>query len=335
MKTRSGSTNADDRRIAPHREDALTERRPFRAMGTTIELVVEAEGASRALDAAEREFERLEQILSRFRPDSELATLNRRGSIEASHDLAEVVRLALRGRERSGGRFDPTVHDAVVAAGYDRTFDEVARDGEGVAAGARCGGDVVVRGERIELEPGFRLDLGGIGKGYAAERAAELLALAGPCLVSAGGDVAVRGLPACGAWAIAVDETLTLGLTRGGVATSGRDQRRWRRGGNELHHLIDPETGRPAGSDLLRVTAAGGDAVDAEILAKTLFLSGSEEALVAGVPSVLVLEDGRTLLAGGLEAAAAAVSPLSSAGRVRADGSGRARSRAGAFPPTS
>lgn len=306
MRTRSGS-NVHSGRSAPEHEGAVTERRSFRAMGTTIEVVVEAEGAARAFDAAEREFERLEQILSRFRPGSELATLNRLGSLEASHDLAEVVRLALRGRERSGGRFDPTVHDAVVAAGYDRTFDEVVRDGRGDADGARCGGDVVVRGDRIELEPGFRLDLGGIGKGYAAERAAELLALAGPCLVSAGGDVAVRGLPESGAWAIAVDETLTLGLTRGGVATSGRDQRRWRRDGKELHHLIDPRTGRPAETDLLRVTAAGGDAVDAEILAKTLFLSGSEAALLSRVPSVLVLEDGRTLLAGGLEAAVAAV----------------------------
>ena len=86
----------------------------------------------------------------------------------------------------------------------------------------------------------MRLDLGGIGKGFAAERVAELLALTGPSLVSAGGDVAVRGVPTEGTWAVAVDDTLTLGLTRGGLATSGRDRRRWRRGGVEQHHLIDP-----------------------------------------------------------------------------------------------
>lgn len=276
------------------------ERRAFHAMGTTIELVVEAEGAERALDAAEAEFERLEQVMSRFREDSELSQLNRDGALEASQDLAEVVALALQARERTAGRFDPTVHDALVGAGYDRTFDDVPADAEQGGAAAACGGGVGVDGRRITLEPGYRLDLGGIGKGFAAERAAALLALAGPCLVSAGGDVAVRGVPAAGTWAIAVDETITLGLTRGGVATSGRDRRRWRRAGAEQHHLIDPATGRPAATDLVHVTAVGADAVEAEVLAKTLFLAGSREALRAGVPAVLVTEDGRTLTAGGI-----------------------------------
>ena len=65
--------------------------------------------------------------MSRFRPDSELSQLNRDGAIDASHDLAEVVELALAARERTGGRFDPTIHDALVGAGYDRTFDDIRR----------------------------------------------------------------------------------------------------------------------------------------------------------------------------------------------------------------
>ena len=131
-----------------------------------------------------------------------------------------------------------------------------------------CGGEVTLTGRRIELGPGVKLDLGGIGKGFAAERVAEQLALTGPSLVSAGGDVAVRGVPTEGIWAVAVDDTLTLGLVRGGLATSGRDRRRWRRAGIEQHHLIDPATGRPSETDLVRVTAIGADGVDAEVLAK-------------------------------------------------------------------
>jgi FAD:protein FMN transferase len=278
------------------------ERRSFRAMGTTIELLVEAEDVGDAFDAVEDEFERLEQVMSRFREDSELSQLNRDGQLEASAALAEVVRLAVDARGRTGGRFDPTVHDALVEAGYDRTFDDVAADGEAAPRAARCGGAVTVEGQRIELEPGFRLDLGGIGKGYAAERAAELLALAGPCLVSAGGDVAVRGLPPAGVWTVAVDDRITLGLSRGGVATSGRDRRRWRRAGKDVHHLIDPRTGAPAETDLLRVTAVGDDAIDAEVLAKTLFLAGEDEARASTVAAVLVTGDGRTLFSRGLEA---------------------------------
>lgn len=276
-------------------------RRTFRAMGTEIELLVEAGDARDAFESVQAEFERLEQVMSRFRPDSELSQLNRDGSIDASPDMVEVVRLALSARDRTSGRFDPTVHDALVEAGYDRTFADVPPNGAAVSTGARCGGGVEMDGHRIELEPGYRLDLGGIGKGYAAERTVELLALAGPCLVSAGGDVAVRGLPATGIWSVAVDESVTLGLTEGGVATSGCDRRRWRRGGRELHHLIDPSTGAPAETDLVRVTAVGEDAVDAEILAKTLFLGGEREAAESSVPAVLVTADGRTRFSRGLE----------------------------------
>lgn len=272
----------------------------FHAMGTTFELAVEANEVDGAFAAAEVEVERLEQIMSRFRPDSELSRLNRDGSIDASQDLAEVIELALDARDRTGGRFDPTIHDALVGAGYDATFDDVDRDTEAPATTSPCGGGVTITGRRIELEPGFKLDLGGIGKGFAAERVAQLLALTGPSLVSAGGDVAVRGVPTEGTWAVGVDETLTLGLTRGGLATSGRDRRQWRRAGVEQHHLIDPSTGRPSETDLVRVTAIGHDAVDAEVLAKDLFLAGSEEALARDVPAVLVTVDGRTLRTGGL-----------------------------------
>jgi FAD:protein FMN transferase len=243
------------------------ERRVFHAMGTEIELLVDSDAAARELAAAEADFHRLEALFTRFRGDSELMQLNRAGTLDASPDLVRVVELALDARERTEGRFDPTVHDAVVAAGYDRNFAELA---DGALGEPRSGGgDVHVNRNRIELQPGVRLDLGGIGKGYAAERAAELLALAGPCLVNAGGDIAVRG----GAWLVGVDDT-TLELSRGGMATSGRDRRRWLRGGREQHHLIDPRTGAPAQTELLRVTVVAADAVEAEVQAKNVFLGG-------------------------------------------------------------
>ena len=277
------------------------QRHSFAAMGTTIELILDAEDAGGAFAAAEAEFERLEHVMSRFRPDSELSQLNAAGSLDASVDLVEVVRLAMDARDRSDGRFDATTHEAVVAAGYDRTFDRVAPEGPAEdEPNAACGGRVEIDGARISLSPGVRLDLGGIGKGFAAERAATMLAVAGPCLVSAGGDIAIRGVPAEGAWPIAVCDDLTLGLQRGGVATSGTEHRRWRRGGVERHHLIDPATGRPAVSDIVQVTAIGADAVDAEVLATSLFLGGSEEAAAADLPAVVLTSDGRRLVTGGI-----------------------------------
>lgn len=285
-------------------------RRRFEAMGTRIELILDATPsvlALQALAAAESDVRRLERLLSRFDPHSELSRLNARGTIVVGPELLDVTELALAARERTGGRFDPTVHDALVAAGYDRTFARVAmKSSAPPPAPGRCGGSVRVHRETstIELEPGVRLDLGGIAKGYAADRAARALADAGPCLVDAGGDMAFTGR----AWPVGVETpggTLTLELAAGGIATSGRDRRSWTRGGREQHHLIDPGTGRPAENDLLRVTVAAATAAEAEVHAKALFLAGAEAALEHAnryaLPAVLVTRDGRTLLAGGIE----------------------------------
>jgi thiamine biosynthesis lipoprotein len=280
-------------------------RHRFRAMGTEIELLVETEEAASGLAAAEEEFHRLEALLSRFIPDSELSRLNAAGSLAAGPDLLRVVELALSGNARTGGRFDITIHDALVAAGYDRSFELLPADASEAgppSAGRPAGVDV--EDGVIRLDPGVRIDLGGIGKGYACERAAEILATAGPCLVNAGGDIATRA----GTWTVSVEtaeEPLMLELSgSGALATSGRDLRRWRRAGRELHHLIDPATGAPSESDLLRVTAVAADAVVAEMSAKALFLAGTDAALAEadeqGIPAVLVTEDGRTILAGGL-----------------------------------
>ena len=92
-----------------------------------------------------------------------------------------MVTLRARARERTDGRFDATVHDALVAAGYDRTFDELPEDAAAAGQPASAGGGgVTVDGRRITLGPGTRLDLGGIGKGFAAERVATSLRSRGP-----------------------------------------------------------------------------------------------------------------------------------------------------------
>jgi thiamine biosynthesis lipoprotein len=122
--------------------------------------------------------------------------------------------------------------------------------------------------------------------------------------VNAGGDVATRD----GVWTVALetpDGPLALELSEScALATSGRDSRRWRRAGRDLHHIIDPATGEPSSTDLLRVTVVARDAVDAEVTAKALFLAGSEaasrEADELAIPAVLVTEPGRTITAGGL-----------------------------------
>jgi thiamine biosynthesis lipoprotein len=284
-------------------------RHAFGAMGTAVELHLDAEGAGAdaALLAAEAEFARLEALLSRFLPGSQLSRLNRSGELAAGPDLLAVADAALTARDLTAGRFDPTVHDALAAAGYDRSFELIpAGNGAPVLVETACGGGVSIdrAAGLIRLDPGVKLDFGGIAKGYAADRALAILADAGPALVDAGGDIALSGKP----WPVGVETsagTITLELSEGGLATSGRDRRRWNAADGERHHLIDPATGLPAEGDLLRVTAVAGTAMEAEVLAKALFLAGNaargaEEADELDIPAVLVTRDGRTVLAGGV-----------------------------------
>ena len=285
-------------------------RLAFSAMGTRVECLLEA-APSRATRAAlarvREEFDRLERVFSRFRRDSELSRLNAAGAIDASDDMLAVVKLALTARERTHGRFDPTLHDALVAAGYDRTFADLDSDAAGrPAPDPLAPREVVVKGRRVELAPGVRIDLGGIVKGYAADRCAERLAPLGPCLVNAGGDLAVSAARSDGPWPVGVDlphGELTLGLASGGLATSGRDRRRWRRAGEEHHHLIDPATCRPAAGGPLTVTVVAASATEAEVAAKAIFLAGPHamrEAERLDTPAVIVGDDGSAQLAGGL-----------------------------------
>jgi thiamine biosynthesis lipoprotein len=280
-------------------------RHRFDAMGTWVECLVDT-GPGPAVRAAfrdvELEFERLEAMLSRFRSDSELSRLNRDRSIVASEELRELVELSLLARDQTGGRFDPTLHDALCAAGYDRTFADIA-GGAPAEVRASGGGQIKIQGDRIELGPGASLDVGGIAKGYTADRCVNMLAAQGPALVNAGGDLAISDPLSSGAWPVAVDvpgRPLTLALERGGLATSGRDRRRWRSDGEERHHLIDPATLRPAKAGPLSVTVAAASATAAEIQAKAIFLASdpAAEATRAGTPAVIVGGDGEIRLVG-------------------------------------
>ena len=269
-------------------------RRAFDAMGCTVELIVagNSEGMEDALTAAEREIQRLEHMLSRFLPTSELSLLNETGILEASPEFVEVSLLAIAARERTGGRFDPTVHDAVVAAGYDRSFDDVAPTETRSHREPRAEAASPSPARRSRSSPAT-------GSTSAASRKATPPIGPARCSRPPGPASSTRAVisrsTACptgasGPWRWrSRGDPLTLGLRSGALATSGRDHRRWHRGGVELHHLVDPRTGRPAVTSLLRVTAFAETAADAEVAAKALLLAGGPaartEAEALGIPA--------------------------------------------------
>ena len=273
-------------------------RTEWRAVGTTCAAAVSAEPhdeseAQWALCAAQDEVAACERELSRFDPASDLSRLTAAGGrwTPIGRRLLEALGLALRAREETDGRFDPTVLPALAAAGYDRSFELLeereARWADDWRAGTAI--EVDTRNGRGRLEPGSSVDLGGIGKGYAAGRALDAMLVASPTiaggLVDLGGDIAVRGeSPEGGPWLVAVadprraGETLAvLALDSGGIATSGRDARRFGPA-RSLHHLIDPETGESALAGPLTVTVVAPDPVAAEVHATMLAIAGPGEA---------------------------------------------------------
>ena len=272
-------------------------RHSFTGMGTDCGLVVSAAPsdtamARRAIGAALAELTALERALSRFDANSGLSHLNAASGswVKVDERLFRAVQAAVEARETTGGRFDPTVLPALIAAGYDRTFTELQPRDAGSLAGWSAGAaiDLDPVGRRVRLAPGTKIDLGGIGKGLSATAALDAMRTTWPrmpgALVDLGGDIAVDGLAPDGAWRIAVADPRTpggrlgvLALTGGGVATSGRDRRRFGLD-RSRHHLIDPATGRPAAPGPFGVTVVAATTAEAEVHATTLAITPVERS---------------------------------------------------------
>ena len=272
----------------------------FRAMGSQFQAWVETDADGAAILAQVPAWvEAYEDRLSRFRPHSELMQLNARAGewVAVSDDLLDVILAALDAARLTGGLYNPLVLPALLAAGYDRTFEDLAAEAEAddadvppVADWTRI--DVDLTRSEVRLPAGTQIDLGGIAKGWTAERIADRLEAYGPCMVDAGGDLVARGKPTgYPGWPVAVAEPgqqtaddpaqslLMVSLKDKAIATSGTDYHRWTRGGTLRHHIIDPRTARPAESDVLSATVIDVDAERAEAYAKLLILLGAQAGL--------------------------------------------------------
>ena len=242
-------------------------------------------------------FARVEAECTRFDPASDLMRANAAGNrwTEVGEFCFAAIDSAHRAYLATSGRFDPRVLTSLRRLGYDRTFP--GRDDQPLAGVIdSCRG--IDADWRPQLDPDRRrvrigplpIDLGGIGKGLAVRWAAELLgSQATDFLIEAGGDCYLAGDgPAGPGWQVGIEDpdgggapVAVLGVREQAVATSSIRLRRWRSGATEVHHLIDPVTGRPADGDLASVTVLGADPAWAEVWSKTLFIAGA--ARIAGL----------------------------------------------------
>ena len=297
-------------------ENGLAQQQ-WRTLGTSAHLVVTAPAR---LDAARRAVDevlaRIDVAASRFRDDSELTAVNRANGqwTPVSPTLRQALRVALDAAEWTGGLVDPTVGAALIDLGYDRTFSLVAADAPAAVVRVRevPGWRQVELDDdasRVRVPPGTVVDLGATAKGLAADLAAEAAADAAECgvLVGLGGDISVAGAPPAGGWTITVGDTSdldapvgaeteqTIAIRDGGLATSSTRARRWRRGGSELHHLIDPRAGRPSDGTFRTVSVAASTCTlaNAGSTAAVILGAGAPAWLTArGLPARLVGRDG-------------------------------------------
>ncbi len=309
----------------------------FRAMNTDVLAWLYSRNAT-AIGHVPATFSRIERRLSRFDANSELSQLNRCPAerFQASPELFEAVQTALWAAQATDGIYDPTILDSLERAGYDRSFERIAspasyqldgtENARQDAAGPRpfSHQDIALNvfTREISKPPGLRLDLGGMGKGWAVDRAADRLLGAGPFLVNAGGDLFAYGAPDDGqGWPIDLVHPLRvqhfmagLRLKDRALATSTIVKRRWNKNGRLMHHLIDPRSGQPANTDALSVSVIAQRTLLAEIYAKAALILGVEAGLdylqaLPGVEGLIFTANADMLYTSGMTAVLERIAP--------------------------
>jgi FAD:protein FMN transferase len=288
-------------------------REVFDALGSTAVVVADPDRIATAVTEVRREVHAIDRSCSRFRPDSDLSRVNAAAGAWTRVDgmLLDAVEVALRAARLTEGVVDPTVGRAMVRIGYDRDFRVIATEGAAPTIPfepeARRWPEIEIRRDRaqIRIPEGVSLDLGATAKALAADRAARRAATetGGGVLVGLGGDVSVAGAAPTGGWPIGIADDHagspevgeTISISTGALATSSTTVRRWRSGGREVHHVIDPRTGFPAEEVWRTVSVCAQTCVEANTASTaSIVLGGTAIGWLTGhrLPARLVGVDG-------------------------------------------
>jgi thiamine biosynthesis lipoprotein len=264
-------------------------------MGTAFDIQIvgrEEAAVQRAMQAAFAEVARVEEPLSEWRETSEISEVNRqagRGAVTVGPELYAVVERSIRISDLTGGAFDITF----AGCGGLWSFREARIPADEALAACLERVDyhrIRLDPERSTLllpEPGMRIGIAGIGKGYGVDRAAKVIEEHGfaDYIVDGGGDIRLKGAKPGGPWKVGIrhprrSEELfaTLTVEAGAIVTSGDYFQFFERDGKRYHHILDPTTGRPA-RRAVAVTVIAPTAMDADALATGLFVLGPERGL--------------------------------------------------------
>ena len=286
----------------------------FFAMNTDVSVTLSDWAQSQRLAKVRALFETFENRFSRFRAHSELCNLNRHGggSMNVSLEMIDLLEECQHFCGITAGVFNPLILRQLEASGYSRSF-ELIKDGGSLGSinsspVSEFQVELDFSTREVRLPAGTRLDFGGIGKGYAVDRAVELLGDGG-YLIDAGGDIFASGCnPSGRPWRIDVanparlNESLaTLALVDQAVATSWTVKRRWCVGNGHgfANHLIDPRSGLPVDNGVLGVTVVADSTASADVFAKSALIlghgAGSDFLTSQGCSGLMVMSDGTVI----------------------------------------
>lgn len=262
----------------------------FFAMDTVMTVTAYGDKAEEAVKAAEAEINRLDGVLSVENENSEIYILNSQKEISASEDTLALLESAGELNALTDGAFDITSQSLSQLWGfYSGLENKVPSQSEIDKTLTKVGAEnIKITGNTVTLESGASVDLGGIAKGYASAKTAQILKDKGvtSALISLGGNIRAVGSKPDGAdWIVAITDpddnsgqVGVLSVSDTAVVTSGGYQRYFEENGQVYHHIIDTKTGYPAQSGLKSVTVASEDDTLADGLSTALFVMGLEKS---------------------------------------------------------
>ena len=292
-------TGCAERREAAHKmlENQKMENRHDAtsfAMDTVMTFTVIHEDGDEIIIDAEQEIRRLENLLSVTIENSDVSKLNAAAGKEAVEMHVDTQVLLQTGKtlgEKTGGLFDIAISPIVKAWGFTEAEHLVPTQAElDALLPLTDPTDLILdEGKAYLRKEGMAVDLGGIAKGYASDKVAELLKEKGveSAIISLGGNVYGIGTkPGGEKWEVALANPLDandycglISIEDQAVVTSGGYQRYFEENGKKYHHIIDPATGYPAESGLLSVTIISESGTEADVLSTALFVMGLEDAV--------------------------------------------------------